>query len=224
MHNFYRNYLSPEEHHRIDTLEPFDETEEWQSKCVHYILLFGLKTSSDTSRRWFEQMTRDFSTIISLRKEDLLANPNAFIEQAPVNCNLQFEPYPTIMTYAQRFGHQSILINEKYIWTIGGFGTVDGRHRRLKTIEVLNIENGDIQRLDNHALGKNTNDLCIECITLQNCLGECVFHTCHGLDNLILIFFGRKSPGILNACTSMDIQSKRVEVLMDRKEASLSQH
>lgn len=224
MHNFYRNYLSPEEHHRIDTLEPFDETEEWQSKCVHYILLFGLKTSSDTSRRWFEQMTRDFSTIISLRKEDLLANPNAFIEQASVNSNLQFEPYPTIMTYAQRFGHQSILINEKYIWTIGGFGTVDGRHRRLKTIEVLNIENGDIQRLDNHALGKNTNDLRIECITLQNCLGECVFHTCHGLDNLILIFFGRKSPGILNACTSMDIQSKRVEVLMDRKEASLSQH
>ena len=57
------------------------------------------------------------------------------------------------MTYAQRFGHQSILINEKYLWTIGGFGTVDGRHRRLKTIEVLNIDNGEIQRLDNHLLG-----------------------------------------------------------------------
>lgn len=159
MHNFYCNYLSPEEHQRIDTLEPFDEIEEWQSKCVHYILLFGLKTSPETSRRWFEQMTRDFSKVISLRKEELLANLNLFTEEVPVNSNLQFELYPTMMTYAQRFGHQSTLINEKYVWTIGGFGTVDGRHRRLKTIEVLNIENGEIQRLDNHALGKNTHDL-----------------------------------------------------------------
>lgn len=155
MHHFDCNYLSAEEHQRIDTLEPFDEIEEWQSKCAHYILLFGLKTSANISRRWFEQMTKDFHTIISLRKEDFLANPNAFIDESPVNINLQFEAYPTMMTYAQRFGHQSILINEKYVWTIGGFGTVDGRHRRLKTIEVLNIENGDIQRLDNHALGKN---------------------------------------------------------------------
>lgn len=155
MHNFYCNYLSAEEHQRIDALEPFDEIEEWQSKCVHYILLFGLKTSPNVSRQWFERMTKDFSTIISLRKDDFLANPNAFLDEPTLNINLQFEIYPTMMTYAQRFGHQSILINEKYVWTIGGFGTVDGRHRRLKTIEVLNIENGDIQRLDNHALGKH---------------------------------------------------------------------
>jgi hypothetical protein len=95
---------------------------------------------------------KDFSLIIYLKKENLLSINNNFNDEQ-INFNLQFEIYPTIMTYAQRFGHQSILINEKYVWTIGGFGTVDGRHRRLKTIEVLNINNGDIQRLDNHLLG-----------------------------------------------------------------------
>jgi hypothetical protein len=188
MHNFYRSYLSSDEHYRIDTLEPFDEIEEWQTKCAHYILLFGLKTSLNISKQWFEQMTKDFSSIINLKKDNLILNPND--DEQQLNPNLHFEIYPTIMTYAQRFGHQSILINENYIWTIGGFGTVDGRHRRLKTIEVLNINNGDIQRLDNHLLG------------------ECVFHTCHISDNLILVFFGRKSPGILNSCSSIDINSK----------------
>jgi hypothetical protein len=152
MHNFYRNYLSSDEHYRIDGLEPFDEIEEWQTKCAHYILLFGLRTSLNISQKWFEQMTKDFSLIISLKKDDLIRNPN-LLNDEQFNINLQFEIYPTMMTYAQRFGHQSILINEKYVWTIGGFGTVDGRHRRLKTIEVLNIDNGDIQRLDNHLLG-----------------------------------------------------------------------
>jgi hypothetical protein len=158
MHNFYRNYLSSEEHDRIDTLEPFDEIEEWQTKCAHYILLFGLKTPLNISKQWFEKMQKDFSLIIHTKKEDLILNNNQFIDEQS-NLNLQFEIYPTIMTYAQRFGHQSILINEKYVWTIGGFGTVDGRHRRLKTIEVLNIENGDIQRLDNHSLGKKNNHI-----------------------------------------------------------------
>jgi tRNA wybutosine-synthesizing protein 4 len=149
MHNFYRNYLSVDEHNRIDTLEPFDEIEEWQTKCSHYILLFGLRISPNISKQWFEQMNKDFTSIIYSKKETIVP----IIEQ--VNLDLQFEIYPTTMTYALRFGHQSILINEKYVWTIGGFGTVDGRHRRLKTIEVLNIDNGDIQRLDNHLLGKS---------------------------------------------------------------------
>lgn len=208
MHNFYRNYLSSEEHYRIDTLEPFDEIEEWQTKCAHYILLFGLRTSLNISKQWFEQMTKDFSLIISSKKEDLILNSNSLNDEQ-LNTNLQFETYPTIMTYAQRFGHQSILINEKYVWTIGGFGTVDGRHRRLKTIEVLNIDNGDIQRLDNHLLGTDKNFILIH-IEYLKILGECVFHTCHISDNLILTLFGRKSPGILNSCTSIDIKSKNI--------------
>jgi hypothetical protein len=95
-------------------------------------------------------MKKDFVSIIHFKKDE---NINCLNEEQ-VNLNLQFEIYPTNITYAQRFGHQSILINEKYVWTTGGFGTVDGRHRRLKTIEVLNVENGDIQRLDDHLLGK----------------------------------------------------------------------
>jgi hypothetical protein len=153
MHNFYRNYLSTDEHNRIDLLEPFDEIEEWQSKCAHYILLFGLRTTSNISKQYFEQMNKDCKSIIYLEKDNLIENHQCLNDEQS-KINIQFEIYPTTMTYAQRFGHQSILVNEKFVWTIGGFGTVDGRHRRLKTIEVLNIDNGDIQRLDNHLLGK----------------------------------------------------------------------
>jgi hypothetical protein len=155
MHNFYRNYLTPDEHNRIDTLEPFDEIEEWQSKCAHYILLFGLKTSANVSKRWLERMNTDFHSIVHSRKEDLATDRNHGLNEEQFKTDVQFELYPTVMTYAQRFGHQSILVNEKYVWTIGGFGTVDGRHRRLKTIEVLNVDSGEIQRLDNHLLGKS---------------------------------------------------------------------
>lgn len=154
MHHFYGNYLSNEEHQRIDALEPFDEIEEWQAKCAHYILLFGLKTSSNVSKQLFEQMNKDFRTIIYAKNESLASNDNPLNDEH-VKFDANFEPYPTTMSYAQRFGHQSLLIKEKFVWTLGGFGTVDGRHRRLKTIEVLNIDNGDIQRLDNHSLGKN---------------------------------------------------------------------
>lgn len=154
MHDFYR-HLSSEELHRIDMLEPFDEIEEWQTKCAHYVLLFGLRTSNNATQQWFEQMNRDFRRTTHSRKDNLDALQPTSQEEA-VRHDLQFQLYPTSMNYALRFGHQSVLIDGKSVWTMGGFGTVDGRHRRLKTIEVLNIDNGDIQRLDNHSLGKHT--------------------------------------------------------------------
>ena len=136
-------------------LEPFDEIEEWQTKCAHYVLLFGLRTSTNATQQWFEQMNRDFRRTTHSRKDSLDALQPTSQEEA-VRHDLQFQLYPTSMNYALRFGHQSVLIDGKSVWTMGGFGTVDGRHRRLKTIEVLNIDNGDIQRLDNHSLGKHT--------------------------------------------------------------------
>ena len=149
MHHFYEQSLSDEEHHRIDMIEPFDEIEEWHSKCAHYILLFGLRVSADISAKWFDRMNEKFSPMVYSRKDSM----SMAVNEEPFDAAVHFDLYPTSMTYAQRFGHQSVLVNEKYVWTIGGFGTVDGRHRRLKTIEVLNIDNGDIQRLDNHSLG-----------------------------------------------------------------------
>ena len=214
MHKFYRNYLSADEHERIDRLELFDEIEEWQSKCAHYILLFGLRTSSTICEHWFDKMNRDFQSIVYSRKNDPLNSIE--IEN---KLNLNFEPYPTVINYAQRFGHQSVLINEKFVWTIGGFGTVDGRHRRLKTIEVLNLENGEIQRLDNHALGLSiffSREIEIQWIRV--CLGEFVFHTCHVDGEKIIVLFGRKSPGTLNDCCSIDFNCKLKQISFEQTE------
>lgn len=150
MHNFYQNFISLDERQRIDSLEPFDEIEEWQSKCAHYILLFGLKTNPLISNEFVEKFRRDFRTVTFHRKDEI--HENLSVKSA--DGQIKLESYPTTMNYAQRFGHQSFLVDGKFLWTIGGFGTVDGRHRRLKTIEILNIDNGEIQRLDNHELSR----------------------------------------------------------------------
>lgn len=46
MNYFYHNLLSGEEHHRVEQLEPFDEYEEWDLKCGHYIALTAANGSS----------------------------------------------------------------------------------------------------------------------------------------------------------------------------------
>ncbi|EDQ86430.1 uncharacterized protein MONBRDRAFT_10965 [Monosiga brevicollis MX1] len=43
MGQFYRFLLSDEERLRVDALEPFDEHEEWQLKCLHYIICVAAK-------------------------------------------------------------------------------------------------------------------------------------------------------------------------------------
>ncbi|CAF0929769.1 unnamed protein product [Didymodactylos carnosus] len=189
MHSFNLYHLPSTEHSRISSLELFDETEEWQSKCAHYILLFGIRSS--TANKWLEIISDDCQKhIVHALKTNLTSTTLARKLDHPTV--LTFEPYKLTSNgkYAQRFGHQSLLI-DRDIWTIGGFGAIDGRHRRLKTIELLNIDNGITQRLDNHKLD------------------ECVFHTCHiyPATRQILCFYGRTNPRLLNSCIKFDIDS-----------------
>ena len=51
-------------------------------------------------------------------------------------------------------------------------------------------------------------------IGLPDLLGEFVFHTCHVSGQFVLAFFGRKSPGILNPCCSIDVNSKKFQFLV----------
>ncbi|RVE61161.1 hypothetical protein OJAV_G00168000 [Oryzias javanicus] len=39
MNQFYFGLVSEEERHRVESLEPFDEYEEWHQKCSHYFIL-----------------------------------------------------------------------------------------------------------------------------------------------------------------------------------------
>lgn len=39
MNEFYYNILTREERHRVESLEMFDEYEEWHLKCAHYFVL-----------------------------------------------------------------------------------------------------------------------------------------------------------------------------------------
>lgn len=45
MNYFYRELVPPAEHHRVESLEPFDEYEEWHLKCNHYMVVVASNTS-----------------------------------------------------------------------------------------------------------------------------------------------------------------------------------
>ena len=46
LNEMYRHTLSPEERARIETLDPFDEYEEFNLKCAHYFVLVASTSSS----------------------------------------------------------------------------------------------------------------------------------------------------------------------------------
>nr|XP_020493507.1 tRNA wybutosine-synthesizing protein 4 isoform X1 [Labrus bergylta] len=45
MNEFYLGLVSEEERHRVESLEPFDEYEEWHQKCSHYFILTASRGS-----------------------------------------------------------------------------------------------------------------------------------------------------------------------------------
>lgn len=58
----YRHTLSPEERARIETLDPFDEYEEFNLKCAHYFVLVA-STSSGISDFLFKS-ARDAGIVV----------------------------------------------------------------------------------------------------------------------------------------------------------------
>lgn len=47
MNEFYNTLVTSTEHDRIERLEPFDEHEEWNIKCAHYMVLLAYHGSCD---------------------------------------------------------------------------------------------------------------------------------------------------------------------------------
>jgi len=46
MNQFYHGLVSKEERHLVELIEPFDEYEEWNLKCSHYMVLCGYNGAS----------------------------------------------------------------------------------------------------------------------------------------------------------------------------------
>ncbi|KAJ8314208.1 hypothetical protein KUTeg_008769 [Tegillarca granosa] len=114
MNQFY-NYLVPSEERRIiEHLEPFDEYEEWNLKCAHYMILCGYNE-------------------IGIPGYDY---------QDPVTMTaVEFQPMKNETDVCiKRIGHSSTELHSNHIVvTIGGFGEQEGKHKRLTNMTLLDL-------------------------------------------------------------------------------------
>ncbi|XP_029446751.1 tRNA wybutosine-synthesizing protein 4 [Rhinatrema bivittatum] len=120
MNEFHFNFISKSERRRIETIEPFDEFEEWHLKCSHYFILIASKGS----------LSRN--STLSTSTGFLIMEPPAMCGTVPaLLCPGSME------ISLRRYGHHSVLIRPDVVVSTGGFGEKNGQHGRLRDIHVL---------------------------------------------------------------------------------------
>ncbi|XP_061177591.1 tRNA wybutosine-synthesizing protein 4-like [Saccostrea echinata] len=117
MNHFYRELVPPSEQQRVESLEPFDEYEEWHLKCNHYMIVSAANTDS-------------FPTLLS----DIQTSHNPGIRDC-----ITVEGGDTSNSI-WRFGHSSLLLGDGHsLVSFGGFGEERGKHCRILDLTVTNI-------------------------------------------------------------------------------------
>uniref|UniRef100_K1REP9 tRNA wybutosine-synthesizing protein 4 n=1 Tax=Magallana gigas TaxID=29159 RepID=K1REP9_MAGGI len=117
MNYFYRELVPPDEHHRVESLEPFDEYEEWHLKCSHYMVVVASNASG------FPSVLSDIGTPTETD------SPGCLPVEGRAGCDL-----------VKRFGHSSVMLRDKHsLVSFGGFGEEAGKHCRILDLTVTDI-------------------------------------------------------------------------------------
>ncbi|XP_077984404.1 tRNA wybutosine-synthesizing protein 4-like [Glandiceps talaboti] len=165
MNELYNRYLSPDERQRIETLEPFDEFEEWHLKCSHYVIVCSFRGDLAKS---FDTMLTELQSINNVNTS---TDPEIeFSWQRTDACQL-----------IRRFGHSCCQLQSGDLVVTGGFGEIsdDGKHVRLDDVLILDNEKKQL--------------CCVQ--PKHNKIDTRLFHTVTALsENKLLIFGGRTSP------------------------------
>ncbi|KAK7110582.1 tRNA wybutosine-synthesizing protein 4-like [Littorina saxatilis] len=134
LNEMYRHALTAEERARIETLDPFDEYEEFNLKCAHYFVLLA-STSSSITDYLFTSTSEDCSSA----------------EAHPESGLITLTHTPLGKPGIKRFSHSSVLVADRYIMTSGGFGEVDGRHQRVQEISLTDTATMETQLIRCHS-------------------------------------------------------------------------
>ncbi|XP_063806858.1 tRNA wybutosine-synthesizing protein 4 isoform X2 [Pseudophryne corroboree] len=122
MNKFFMCYVPDAEKLRIDSLEPFDEFEEFHLKSSHYFILVASN---------------------GILTDDLALRPIPGLADFPMypllesGVHLRVSPLPLTVRGLRRFGHRSCSDSSQAIITTGGFGEGEGKHQRLNDIHLL---------------------------------------------------------------------------------------
>ncbi len=146
----------------MDKIELFDEYEQWHLMCTHYTLVLAAKGIMLELMDKLIDESSDFDLKFSFIKNENIIGISEFS-----------------LKFGVRFGHSVCydgLLDKIYV--IGGFGesiNEVGRHKRLNTIEIIDLKN-----------------MCVEIST--NVHADRLFGTSCYSDNKIFLIFGRSSP------------------------------
>lgn len=122
LNEFYRRLLPADERRRVETLEPFDEFEEWHLKCAHYFILAASRGATLSETPVLPPPEASFWVDPAL--------PSGFLSARPVTSDNQHSSL-------KRYGHASVLLSPGIIFSAGGFGEEEGRHCRVSTFHLL---------------------------------------------------------------------------------------
>ncbi len=187
MNTFYRKYISPGELKRVESLEPFDEYEEFLLKCSHYFMLIATKGSCvDISKSLNDSVnTPGSSNLFHGTQPENQSNKPVSMKELSIDS--------TNASTVSVFGHSVCDLSDGTVAIIGGFGEVDRRHCRFQSITLYDTHSGSLTHImpDISAweISSHTDTKKISLPT------ERLYHTSTAIrDNRVLLIGGRTSP------------------------------
>ncbi|XP_059696269.1 tRNA wybutosine-synthesizing protein 4 isoform X1 [Haemorhous mexicanus] len=168
MNEFFTCCIPEDEQRRVQTLEPFDEYEEWHLKCSHYFVLAASKGMEPSWTPLSPSVTVPYQ-----------AGPVGMAGSVPAAACARLSGISGL----RRYGHHSVLIKPNVIVTTGGFGEEDGQHCRVRNVHLLSKHAGHWEAV------------CVTQSVPDKRWGERLYHTVSCLsDTLALVVGGRTSP------------------------------
>ncbi|NXP45958.1 TYW4 protein, partial [Heliornis fulica] len=122
MNEFFTCCTPEEEQQRMQSLEPFDEYEEWHLKCSHY---FVLTASKGIEPSW--------TPLLPSMTAPRCDGPVRMAGTVPAARGAVHSETSGL----RRYGHHSVLLAPRVILTTGGFGDEDGQHCRMRDFHLL---------------------------------------------------------------------------------------
>ncbi|XP_063035807.1 tRNA wybutosine-synthesizing protein 4 isoform X1 [Melospiza melodia melodia] len=168
MNEFFTCCIPEDEQQRVQTLEPFDEYEEWHLKCSHYFVLAASKG-----------MEPSWTPLSPSGTVPRRAGPVGVAGSVPAAVCAGLSGAPGL----RRYGHRSVLVKPNVIVTTGGFGEERGQHCRVRNVHLLSRHAGRWEAV------------CVTQNAPDQRWGERLYHTVSRLsDTLALVVGGRTSP------------------------------
>ncbi|XP_022109224.1 tRNA wybutosine-synthesizing protein 4-like [Acanthaster planci] len=134
MNTYYSARLPLKERLRVESLEPFDEFEEWHLKCSHYAVIAGCSGTCSHLVEFLSEGNKQNSP--RHQRYTTECTPG---HSSPLTTCLIAVTSPRPL---RRFGHASSLLSPQLAMVVGGFGESGSRHTRLGDVVMVDLRTG----------------------------------------------------------------------------------